>query len=241
MTDQPRPTPFPHHEPIAIGGHALSADRIVELLGPMLSEDRRARIDAVVAARTFSVAAVFDGPYDRGNVSAVMRTAEGLGVGPMHVIETQEDFKPANRVTQGADKWLDIRRWKRPTDCMAHLKAAGYQICATELEASVPLDAVDFTRPTAVVFGNESSGCSQATLEAADVRAIIPMPGFSQSFNISVAAAITLYHAYRERRARLGHHGDLSPAQQAILRAQYYIRALDDADRLVAELIARER
>jgi tRNA (guanosine-2'-O-)-methyltransferase len=230
---------FPHREPFDVQGHELGADQIIGLLEAQMTDRRRERIDQVVAGRTYDVATVFDGPYDRGNVSAVIRTAEGLGFGPLHVVETQEEFKEANRVTQGADKWLDIFKWKEPAECVSYLKDRGYRICATHLEASTPIDQIDFSEPTAMVFGNERDGVSDEVLAASDVRCIIPMPGFSQSFNISVAAALTLYHIYRFRMDHLGGHGNLDEREQQLLRASFYLRAINQPDRLVPRLLAR--
>ena len=232
---------FPHRDPFEVQGHELSAREIIGLLADQMTDRRRERIDEVIDGRTYDVATVFDGPYDRGNVSAVIRTAEGLGFGPLHVVETQEEFKEANRVTQGADKWLDIFKWKTPAECVGHLKDRGYRICATHLEASTPIDQIDFSEPTAMVFGNERDGVSQEVLEASDVRCIIPMPGFSQSFNISVVAASLNNHIYRFRMDHLGGHGDLSEREKELLRASFYLRGINQPDRLVPKLLARMR
>lgn len=239
MTDAINPR-FPHQPTLAIGEHELDAERVIELLEPRLTERRRARIDEVIAKRTCEIACVFDGPYDMGNVAAVLRTAEGLGIHPIHIIHTQPKSMAAKtRVSQGAEKWLDVRRWTDPAETMADLKAKGYRICATHLEASRPLAEIDFSEPTALVMGNEHSGVSQETLEAADMRCIIPMAGFSQSFNISVAAALTLYHVRRWRIEHLGREGELDERERQILRAHYYMRGVDRAEAYLAELLER--
>jgi tRNA (guanosine-2'-O-)-methyltransferase len=238
MTDALNPR-FAHAETITIGDHELTPEQLIELLEPRLTERRRERIDQVIAKRTCEIACVFDGPYDMGNVSAVLRTCEGLGVQPVHLIETQDKFKESNRVTQGAEKWLDIERWKQPTACVDALKERGYQVCATHLEASRPLAEIDFTQPTALVMGNESEGVSDEVLEAADMRCIIPMAGFTQSYNISVAAALTLYHVRRWRIDRLGREGELGDREQQVLRAQFYMRGVDRAEDYILELLDR--
>ncbi|MCM2283089.1 MAG: RNA methyltransferase, partial [Bdellovibrionaceae bacterium] len=180
---------FPHSNPLRIGSLEVTAEDILELAAPYLTESRRARIDAVVAERTYSVVPVMENIYDRGNISAVMRSSEAMGFQSAHVIELNERFKEANRVTQGADKWLDVVRWKSTEDCVVSLKSQGYRVYATHLDAAVPIGEVDWSQPSAIVFGNEKDGVSQRLLELADQRIIIPMLGFVQSFNISVAAA----------------------------------------------------
>jgi tRNA (guanosine-2'-O-)-methyltransferase len=205
----------------------------------MLTAERRQKIDRVVAGRNFDTAVVLEGIYDRGNISAVMRTAEGLGFANIHVIETQEKFKEANRVAQGADKWVETTKWKQSSECIKALKAQGYKICVTTLEASKPLSEIDFSGKTALVLGNEKDGASPEMIAAADERMIIPMPGFVQSFNISVAGALCLYHILQDRTHRRGSNADLTPEQQDILKAYYYLRTQDSAADSLKELFSR--
>jgi tRNA (guanosine-2'-O-)-methyltransferase len=167
-----------------------------------------------------------------------MRSAEALGYLNVHVIETAEKFKIANRVTQGAEKWLDVEVWEEPGTCVARLRSQGYRIAATAMtETSQALHEIDFSPPTALFFGNEHEGLSRTVLEAAEVCVAIPMSGFSQSFNISVAAALCLHHVRDDRRRRLGRHGDLPEAQRRRLEAAYYVRSLEHA----RELLLRAR
>lgn len=230
----------PHSEPIDVGNWEFGAEKLADMLGPFLTEERRDKIDKVLRERTYHVCTVLDGIYDRGNVSAVIRSAEALGYQSMHVIESQEHFKEANRVTQGTDKWLDIERYPEPGACVEVLKERGYRIVATELEASRPLDEVSFEEPTALVFGNEKDGVSEEVLEAADERVIVPMVGFAQSYNISVCAALCLYEVFQRRRAELGRQGDLSEEEFEILRALYYLRSTDQPERLLKGIVNRK-
>jgi tRNA (guanosine-2'-O-)-methyltransferase len=236
---QPLNPRFPHPPGFEIAGRTLDADRICELLEARLTDRRKERIEQVVARRTCEMTCVFDGPYDLGNVSAVLRTCEGLGIQPVHLIETQEKFKASNRVTQGAEKWLDLYRWQRPEECAHFLKQRGYRIYATHLEASRPLSDLDFSEPAALVLGNERDGVSAEVLAAADARCVIPMAGFTQSFNISVAAALSLYHVRRWRIEHLGRGGELSEREQRILRAHFWLRGVDRAEDYIAELLDR--
>jgi tRNA (guanosine-2'-O-)-methyltransferase len=162
-----------------------------------------------------------------------------MGYQKLHLVETQDKFKAANRVTQGTDKWLDIKKWTDPASCASQLKSEGYQIIVTHLDAAVPLDEIDVTKPTAIVLGNERDGVSAEMVKASDASVIIPMDGFAQSFNISVAAAISLYHIRLERLRLLGRHADLSDAEQEILRAHYYLRTVNHPEKLIEHALAR--
>lgn len=206
-----------------------SAD-VLQHVYPLLTDERQQKIDRVAAGRCFDISVVLESIYDRGNISAVMRTAEGLGFSNFHVIETFEKFKEANRVTQGADKWVEVKKWKTTRDYIDFAKKNKIRICVTSLEASKPIHEVDFTSPLSLVLGNEKSGVSPEILEAADERVIIPMPGFVQSFNISVAGALCLYQIYQDRLKRLGKVEDVTPEQIEILKAHYALRTLDSAE-----------
>ncbi len=232
--------PLPRDVWFQIDGYRLHARQIIELLSPFITETRRARIARVVQHRTYTVTPVIEGLYDLGNVSAVMRTAEGLGYQPFHLIEHGTKFKKANRVSAGAEKWLDIYRWKHTSEAIHYLKEQGYRILATYLdEQARPIQDFDFTQPTALLFGNEHEGLSMEAVALSDATCMIPMYGFVQSFNISVAAAISLYHAQQDRLRRQGYHGDLTPEEQLILTAEFYLRSIRQPERLLRELLAR--
>ncbi len=232
----PMTTRCPHREPFIIGGRAFSADDVIAALAPYLTEHRRAKIDRVVGERTYTVAPVLEGLYDRGNVSAVIRSAEAMGYQSVHVIETAQKFKQANRVTQGAEKWLDVARWPSTGECVGYLRGCGYRILAAHVDGAEPIDAFDFSKPAAIVFGNEHEGLSDALLDAADGRLAIPMSGFTRSFNISVAAALTLYHVRSRRASALGAHGDLTQDEQRCLRAVYYLRCVKYAEHVLLDM-----
>lgn len=212
----------------------LSPEEVTSVLTPMMTPERLARIDEVIAGRTNQVATVVEGVIDTGNISAVMRSAEGMGFHRFHVIAGDAPFKYSVRTSQGAQKWLDLWIWDSPQSCTTNLKDEGYHIVAMHLdESAVPIDQIDFTRKTALVFGNEKEGISKEMLDLSDTHCIVPMSGFTQSFNISVAAAVSLYHAYQDRMRRQGYHGDLRDDEKAILRAVYCILSVKNAYKLL--------
>lgn len=219
---------------------AVSYKEVLKYIGPLLTAERLARIDKVVKNRIYSASLVLENIYDRGNASAVIRSAEAMGFGSVHMIELGEKFKESQRTTAGADKWVEVKKWKTTRDCVEHLKKNGMQIVVTHLDArSCPIDDVDFSKPSALVLGNEKTGVSPEIVEAADHRVILPMSGFVQSFNISVAGALASWHMLKDRQRRLGNPSDLSSEQQDILKAIYYLRTQDSAVDTLCELKAR--
>ena len=224
---------------LTLDGRPLDSAWVTDVLAPYLTDARRERIERVLAGRTSTVATVVEGLVNTGNVSAVMRSAEALGFQAFHVVTGPERYKTSKRTSQGAEKWLDVRAWPTSTACVRHLKAEGYAVVATHLdETSVPIGEVDFTQKTALVFGNEQDGISAEMAALADRRCLIPMPGFTQSFNISVAAALALYHARQDRLSRQGFHGDLGERAKTDVRARFYWKSVRRAEDLLRRALA---
>lgn len=225
--------------PFTIKGETFSPREVLDALNPYLTPERRERIRRVVARRTYSVVPVLEGLYDNGNVCAVLRSAEALGLQEAHIIELSVKHKEAKRVTQGAEKWLDIRTWGATKPCLDRVKEKGYRILAAHVGDARLIETFDFTQPTAVLFGNERDGLSRFALDRADDRVVVPMLGFTRSFNISVAAALCFYHIVRDRCARMGRHGDLTETQVERLTASFYLRSLATAEDILLD--ARKR
>lgn len=220
-------------EGLSVGSRDSASRDVIRLLAPHLSDERRQRIRDAVRERTYHVVPVVEGLANTGNVSAVMRTAEGLGLQEFHVIRGSVPPKKSTRTTQGAHKWLDVHYHDTPADCIGPLRARGYRIVVTHLDATaVPISAVDFSEPVAIVFGNELSGVSENMLSEADATVLLPITGFVQSYNISVAAAMALYHADAARRA--AGVGELSESERERLEADFSMRAVRHAEQLLA-------
>jgi tRNA (guanosine-2'-O-)-methyltransferase len=216
------------------GGPKYEARANVPTPESLLLESRKERIDQIVALRTRSVVVVLDRLEDSFNMAAVLRTSEGLGLQEIHVIENPDvPFTPNVSVTQGCDKWLELHRYKSFGACKDALKARGYSLWASALgKGGKSLYSLDFDQKLALVFGNERFGVSEDVLAGVDGVFWIPMRGFTQSFNISVAAAITLSHAVSWRVQRLGEAGDLAEPEKDALREQFQYLSVKQRKRL---------
>lgn len=213
----------------------FAAREIIDVLEPMLTEARRARIDAVIAQRTRAVVPVLDGLCDPHNVAAVLRSADSFGAQEVHLIEGLEPYLASQRVTQGADRWLDIVRHATPAGCVAALKERGYAVFAAMMDGDTTPEQLATMPKVALVFGSEHSGVSEAVQSQCDGRYTIPMRGFSQSLNVSVAAALTLFAATR------GRLGDLPDDEKLELRARFIWLSVPEANSIVAECLERSR
>lgn len=223
-----------------VGEFSARVPRIIEILTDHLTDERRQRLDQVVGQRSLHFVSVLENIYDRGNVSAVMRSAEAFGFLQMYLVDRPgARFKAANRITRGAEKWLDVRAADDPARAVAELKGRGYQIWATDLDTADTIDTIDWTKPTAVVLGNEKEGVSPEMKALVDGRFRVPMLGFSQSFNISVAAALIFYRAHLETRG-LGERARLNPREREQVLANYLLRCFDNPAGILKARLARD-
>jgi tRNA (guanosine-2'-O-)-methyltransferase len=209
-----------------------------------LVPERKARIDEVVANRTRTLTVVMEAFCDPQNVNAVLRTCEAFGIQELHAIEgPMKPYDRNKKISQNADKWLDVRRWRSTSECLGHLRAQGFAIYVTHLgPGSRHLGELSFAGKVALVFGNESRGVSDEALRLADATYAIPMRGFVQSFNVSVAAAISIAKAVERREADRGRHGDLEPADAEALRERFYVLAVKQRARVAkAEAVQARR
>jgi len=202
----------------------------------LLTPERKARIQSVVDARLQSVTVVLDRLLDPHNTAAVLRTAEGLGLARAHVVpHDASDAVAHRRVTQDAHKWLDIDFHPDGARAAQELRSRGYDVWAGHLAPGVRLyTEVPTDRPLALLFGNEHEGPSPETLRACSGAFRIPMAGFTQSLNVSVAAAIALAQVTAGRRRHLGRAGDLPEEERVHLRDRFTLLAARLAGRLKA-------
>ena len=213
---------------------SLAPAEVCACLAPLLLEERRARIDAAAASRLGGLRVVIENLHDPHNGAAVLRSAEAFGVQRVEVIESVERFRFSSTVTQGCEKWLDVVRHRSLASAMVGLRSDGFAIYAAVPGAAVALDDLDFSRPAAVMVGNEHEGLTPDAIAAADVRFGIPMSGLTQSLNLSVAAAIIVSRASALRRQALGRDGDLDDEAVLALRARFYAASVRGAESVLA-------
>lgn len=166
---------------------------------------RQERIESVLARRQPSLTVVLEDVHDPHNASAVLRSCDAVGVLDVHLVYVNEEppRKSFGRSTSAsAAKWIRLHQHESISACYAVLREQGFTIAATALEPdSKDFYSTDLTRPTALVFGNEMRGVSEAAIAGADMTVYIPMQGMVESLNISVSCAVTLYEAMRQRAA----------------------------------------
>jgi tRNA (guanosine-2'-O-)-methyltransferase len=210
------------------------AATMVERLRPFLSERRQARIEAVLAARLRSVEVAIENPYDPHNAAAVVRSAEALGVWAVHVIAASTGILRAEGTTTGTHNWIDTHHHAGLEEFLAEFsrRQDGMLLAGACVDATHMLDELPIDAPICLLFGNEHAGLSAAAQAACTLRFRIPIFGFAESYNLSVAAALSLYSQTARRRAALGASpgrlGDLDAATAELERARWYLRSIDE-------------
>jgi tRNA (guanosine-2'-O-)-methyltransferase len=239
MRDLIASTPSDDPTWFAFGDTILAPDTVTDMLAQHLSQARRAAIEGALHKRTENVTVVLEGLVDYGNVSAVMRTAEGFGIQRVHAVDTADKYKRSKRTTQGADKWIDRYRWDAIGRCLDSLADDGYRIVAADVSGTArPIWDVDLTDRCAIVLGNELEGLTPETKRRADIAVTIPMVGFTESFNISVAASLVLYEVMAQRRSRFGSSGDLPAEVRSRIRAVWYSKSVSNARAVIEHKLA---
>lgn len=211
---------------LAVEDRVYAPAALIERFQPLITEHRMQKILKVAADRSQSFVPVLENIYDRGNISAVMRSAEAFGFYEIHIIEKGVKFKESARVSQGADKWLNIYRWRSTADALSYLKDQGAQIYATHLsKESKQIKDIEMSKDSSValIFGNEKDGVTDEALSFCDGNILVPMRGFTQSFNISVAAALCLQEAAKVATP-------VNAKVQQGLVASYILKSLDLSD-----------
>jgi len=166
---------------------------LLHYLEGFISEERKERFLEVLAKRTRFLTVAIEDVYQLHNTSAVIRSCDAFGVQDVHVVENRFGKRLDKNIAMGAEQWVDVHRYQTTTQCMEALKEKGYQIIATtpHNDSNLLADA-KITTKTALFFGTEKEGLSQAVLEQADGFLKVPMVGFSESLNISVSAALII-------------------------------------------------
>ena len=181
--------------------------RCIKVLSEYVSVSRRQRLEEIARSKCHNIAVLLENVVDTGNENAVARTMDGLGFHRMYRLRTNpillnpsSKLNKLQRTDAGARKWLGVHTINKFDDCIEAIKRDGYRLACALPDAKDSIYSIDLKQKTVFAFGNETSGVSESLKKASDIRFSLPMHGFVESYNVSVAAAITLFHAYTEIR-----------------------------------------
>jgi len=173
-----------------------------------MTPERREKLLKVLSNRQPDLTVVLENVFDPHNISAVMRTCDAVGIQEVFILNTKipRHKKWGAKSSSSAAKWLTVHQFDNAGECFSSLRKRYSKILTTHLSSdAIGLHEIDMTEPIALVFGNEHSGVSDEIRALADGNFIIPQVGIIQSLNISVACAVTLYEAFRQKNIA-GHY-----------------------------------
>lgn len=173
-----------------------------------MTEERIKKFKTATRRRQNNLTVILENVHDHHNISAVLRSCDSVGIKEIFVLYTQEGLNEEHlrlnkRVSSGARRWVDVNFYKDIQACFEHVQRNYEHIYSTHLaEQPTSLYELDLTASVALLFGNEKDGVSEEALAYSTGNFIIPQMGMVQSLNISVACAITIYEAFRQRDAK---------------------------------------
>jgi len=175
----------------------LNDDAFLAYLESMMPESKKQKIAQVLPYRTRHVVTVIENVLDSNNTNAILRTSEALGIQEAHLVYGNIKYIPQKSVSKGAHLWMDTFKYgqsetNNALDCIQQLKQKGYQLIVTSPNASKSVEHLNLNEPLAICFGQESKGISETFLTHADEQIGIPQYGFTESYNVAVAAGMVL-------------------------------------------------
>lgn len=167
-----------------------------------MTPERKARIQAIAAQRQPDLTVFLERVHKAHNVAAILRTCDAVGVMEAHAVPPDGGIPPLNHTAQGAQRWVGLRRHHDAIEGLRNLRERGFALYAAHFsEQAVDFRQPDYTQATAIVLGTEKFGVSEPALAECDGEIVIPMHGMTRSLNVSVASALILYEAQRQRLA----------------------------------------
>lgn len=220
-------------------------------LEEMLSEERISRIDNVLAHRTRNITVVLDRVYHEHNISAVLRSADAFGIQKVHLIG--KGFSSQRGISLGTERWVEVEEHEEAKELVDKLKGEAFKLVSLVPplaknqmgtnkigKVPVPVLSLPFDQKLAFVFGSEGEGISEDLYLNCDIPAYIPMFGFVESLNVSVACALTLYSAFIVKGEFEQKAKTLSAEEKCDLRWDWIKKSVTNSDLVISELRKRE-
>ena len=217
----------------------LQKQALAEYLSSFVTEERNKRFEEVLNFRINHMHIVLEDVYQAHNASAVLRSADCFGIQNVHFIENKNKYKVSDEVALGSSQWLSIERHKDSKEALTKLKQQGFKIVATSPRKNdKTIYDFDVTQKFALVFGTEIDGISQDVLSLSDEFVKIPMYGFTESFNISVCAALCMHEFSNKIRDKIK-NPFLSPAEKQNSYLDWLMKSIKKPGFIVKDFIEK--
>ena len=232
------PERIPHQASLFADLTTDQKSALYERATELFSDNKRALFDRLAPLRTRHISVVLEDIYQSHNASAVLRSCDCFGVQDVHVVETRNPFNPAGDVAVGSSKWVDWYKHGSIQEAYRYLHEQGYRIVATlPHENDTMITDLDLSRPVALVFGTELTGLTQEAIDGADAYVKVPMYGFTESFNISVCAALSLFSLTERMRRDTSLQWQLTDDALLDLKLHWAMQAVRDGEKVIKNLM----
>ena len=224
------------------------SEQLYAYLQEFLSERRMQRFEEVLSWRTRHFTVAVEDVYQEHNASAIIRTCDCLGIQELHIMEHGNEFRVAKGMARGAEKWIDTHYYQEPPHhnsilaCLKVLKQQGYQIVATSphYDQSTPA-TFDITSRSAFIFGHEKYGLSEEVSAQADQFISIPAYGFTESYNVSVAAALLLNELVTRLHQSSGIVWELTDEEKLERRIDWAKKSILNVEKILERYLGNEQ
>ncbi|MDN5203617.1 RNA methyltransferase [Fulvivirgaceae bacterium BMA10] len=217
-------------------------NELIDFLGDYVTDHKKELIQEILANRTRYITVALEDIYQPQNASAVVRTCDCFGIQDIHIIENSNKYDLNPKVVQGASKWVDLIKYDcegadNTKACIEDLRRKGYKIIATSpRKPSTSIHDLNLDQKIALMFGTELTGLSDDALSAADELVHIPMYGFTESFNLSVSAAICMsILSHQLRRSNVNWR--LNEEEKATLQLKWFRKIVNKSEMLEAKFL----
>ncbi len=219
-------------------------EALLQYLRQYMTEERSSRFREVLKFRTRHFTLAVEDVFKERNASAIIRTADCFGIQDVHIIENQNEYQISENISKGAEKWVSVNIYddhlNNTGECISQLKDKGYQIIATSPHASgYSPDDFDISKRSAFFLGGEKEGLTDQVLDKADGYIRIPMYGFTESYNISVAGALLLYNLTR-RLHRSEINWKITEREQLELQLDWTIKTIASSENLIKKYLENQ-
>ena len=220
--------------------------KITDLLREYVSHERFDRMESILSQRTRRLTALLENVSNPHNVAACLRSCDAFGIQDLHVVtEGSQPIRVARGIARKCHKWLTVHHHADLESAIAAIRRAGYSIAATDpgsdVQQAMPLQKVPMEDKLCVAFGNEADGVSPELRQAADFLMVIPMHGFVESLNISVAFALSMHWLRTKLDTTRGTAGDLTDSEKVRLVDRWVLEQVSRSQEVLAELDRRKR
>ena len=215
----------------------MNNQKIFQHLQQFLTDERLEKINHFAPESSDFVLPVIEDVFQFRNAAAIVRSVEACGFHKIIAMESEHEFNPNLRVTKGAETWVEVEKLPHNLDSLREIKNRGYKILAVSPENNATmLSDYDLKEPVALVFGTEAAGVSEEILDFADETLAIPMYGFTQSFNVSVAAAICVYEL-RQKLLRSNLDYKLSAEKLWEMKVRWAMNSIKSGEQILAKYL----